>query len=383
MMNPKSGNTIIICGGHLAPALAVMEILLGKKKYRLIYAGRKNSLEGDKSYSLEYKAVKERKILFKTIITGRLQRQFSFYTVFSLLKIPIGIVQSISLFIAEKPVAVVSFGGYVAFPIGVAARICRVPLILHEQTRVLGLTNRILSRFASIICLSDDSLKEQTGNAPSVVTGIPLRKSILHPRKTKILNFGNSKLPLIYITGGSQGARILNRNVGGIIPDLAGRYRILHQCGSANNSADLKILNQIRNALPTVLKDNYRIVPHIDPDAAGYILKKSFLVISRAGANTVAEIKAVGVPAIFIPIRRSAGQEQLQNARMLVNEGTAVILSQEKLTKETLFSRIIFLGKNIHDFKLKAARLSKKMPRDAAGRLVEIIENAVSHGKNT
>lgn len=242
---------IIICGGHLSPALAIIEKLksINIFSYSLFYFGRKSALEGDDSLSLEYITAAKLAIPFYCLISGRLQRSISSYSLTSLLKIPVGFIQSLYYVYKLKPDIVISFGGYVALPVCIAAYIKGVPILTHEQTHVLGLSNRIIARFAEVVCLSWEHTAKVPPGTKTIYTGLPIRKAIKSVTNKKFISIGNSKLPLIYITGGSLGSRSINQVVQQILPTLLKRFRIFHQTGTANNNADYNRLNMIKNSL--------------------------------------------------------------------------------------------------------------------------------------
>ena len=322
-----SRKTLFICGGHFSPAIALTEELTGLKDLNIFYLGRKFALEGEKTLSFEYRQISKLQTPFLEITSGRLQRHLSFYTVFSLFKIPVGIIQSIKYFNKYKPDLIMSFGGYVAFPVSFTARLLGVDVITHEQTRVMGLANRIIARFAKLIKL----------------TGLPVRKSIFKFKNTRITEFGNRKLQLIYITCGSLGSRSVNLIIQQIVPELLKKFRIFHICGESRNNSDYHRLSRLRSSLERKLKGNYFLVTSLDYQLAGEVLKNSFLVIARSGINTVAEIFIHRKKAILIPLPWAAYNEQLDNAEILKKTGLAKIINQEDLSGKNLLQSIDLL----------------------------------------
>lgn len=372
---------IVICGGHFSPALAVIEKLLKKKKFQVYYFGRKNPLEGDSAKSLEYQTLSKLNISFNFITTGRIQRSLSFQTIPSFLKLPIGFFQSFYYLIRIKPDVIVSFGGYVAFPVCIAGWILRIPIITHEQTHVLGLANKIISKMGKVLCLSFKDTENVPFGVETVITGNPVRESIDTSEERELINFGNDKLPLLYITGGSLGSKTINAIIAKIIPSLCKDFRILHQTGNANGSEDFINLSQIKNSLDKEVKNNYQIIEHINPSSIGAILKNSFLVIGRAGANTVNEILAVGVPAILIPLPWAGQNEQEKNALLLKSIGLGEMILQSELTPELLLSKIEEMQKNIKNYQKslpcrQAGKLKAKeiVNESAAEKIVQLIQ---------
>ncbi len=366
--------SIVICGGHLSPALAVIEKLLENKNYRLIYAGRKQALEGDRAESLEYSTVKKLKVTFISVSTARLQRAVTIYTLFSLLKFPIGLLQSFLLLLKHKPKIILSFGGYVALPVCLSARMMRIPIITHEQTAILGLTNKIISRFSDVLCLSFARTSGiPKGVKKTVVTGNPVRKSFLTGNDAEIVHFGDAKLPFIYITGGSLGSKTINRVVAELIPVLCTRYRILHQCGDAANGEDFVYLSAVKGKLQTDIKENYSVVKHIDPAAIGAVFTRAHIIISRAGANTVGEILTFGIPAILIPLPWSGQNEQEKNASMVTEIGLCEIIRQANLTPKILLEVIYKIEENISDYKDAKIKAKELVRTDGADTIVKLI----------
>src|SRR3989338_4307899 len=175
---------IVICGGHLTPALAVIEQLeKSPGNWKINFLGR----------SPEYLTISGRGIPFYPIITAKFQRFFSLISVLSLINLPIGFIQSIIYLIKIKPALVLSFGGYVAFPVAVTGWLLGVPVVTHEQTTVFGLTNRIIARFSRVICISYKTTKFIPSGKKVVLTGNPVRQTIIYPTNTGITDFGNKK----------------------------------------------------------------------------------------------------------------------------------------------------------------------------------------------
>ncbi|OGG02918.1 hypothetical protein A2W14_00240 [Candidatus Gottesmanbacteria bacterium RBG_16_37_8] len=329
-------NSLFICGGHFSPAIALIEQLRQHSNLSLYYVGRKYATEGDNALSLEYKEITRLKIPFLILTTGRLQRHFSKNTILSLLKIPQGFISSLSYLNKYKPDLVVSFGSYIALPVCLSAKILGIPVITHEQTRILGLTNRIIALFAKYTCLTFIDTKSVPSFSKTVVTGLPIRKSIIKPIYSGLTSFGNSKLPLIYITGGSLGSQFINALIYEILPDLLKKYRIIHVCGVSSNSFDYHRLSKLRSTLEKKYKDNYYLTPTLEYQKVGEVLKNSSLVVGRSGANSVAEILEHGKKAILIPLPFSATNEQMSNALFLKDLGLAEILNQNNLKGKIL-----------------------------------------------
>lgn len=365
---------IVICGGHLAPALPVIECLKRTNKYDLYYIGRIKAMEGDKSESLEYMAIDKIGIPFINLICGRLQRSITRYTLLSLIKFPVSIIQSLIILQKLKPDLTVSFGSYVALPVCLASWILKIPVILHEQTHIMGLTNRIISRIAVKVCISYAGTAQIPDNIHFEVTGNPNLFEISSDGDKSLVNFGNKKLPLIYITGGSLGSHNINITVEKSINTLISKYRILHQTGKSYNAIDFNNLAKLRETINSPLRNNYQIVPYIDPSSTKYIYEKAALLIARAGANTVSEIQYFAVPSILIPLPHAAGNEQLVNANILAQFGGAIVLEEINMTYQSLILSINEIFLNWRIYKKKALQAKSSIQMNATSRITEIIE---------
>src|SRR3972149_4565703 len=221
---------ILIIGGHSTPALCVIENL---KNEEVFYIGRKHALEGDSALSLEYQTINKFKIPFYEIKTARFQRKITRYTLFSFLKFPAGFLQAVKILKQTKPDVVVGFGGYVSIPIVISAYFLKIPIVIHEQTLEIGFANKILSPFATKICISWESSKEFFPQGKTILPGLPIKKEIINA-KTSIRSASTVStrgeqahdkkdkhdLPFLYITGGSLGSHKINLLVEKILPQL-------------------------------------------------------------------------------------------------------------------------------------------------------------------
>ncbi len=365
---------VVICGGHLTPALGLIDYLKKRKNYQIHYIGRKYALEGDKALSLEYISVRKMRLSFYILHCGRLQRSLTRFTLSSLAKLPVSIIQSFFILHKIKPAVIVSFGGYVALPVCLAAWFFQIPLITHEQTHILGLTNRIIGKFAKVVCLTWPVTKYLPSNVKTIVTGSPIRQYKKLPQKNEILDFGDQKLPLIYITGGSLGSSSINKVVSQILSDLSLNFRIIHQSGSANYGYDFQKLHQLRKSLPISSQRNYKLVKYIHPDIVGDVFHSCQLVIGRAGANTVLETQSMGKAAVFIPLPWAADNEQEENARRLANFGSAAVIKQSELTAELLLKTINSIFENFKLYERKARIAQRKLIPDGAAKLAKLID---------
>ena len=262
--------------------------------------------------------------------------------------------------------AVAGFGGYVAGPGGLAARVLGIPVLIHEQNAIAGFTNTQLSRVATTVCQAfPQTFSEQ---AKIVTTGNPVRKEI-----TEILNPSwryqereKANQPLrILIVGGSLGAKALNECVPEALKQLNEPLRVYHQCGQ-NHAESTQA--QYANA-PTSLE--VEVHPFIEDMAQAY--SDADLIICRAGALTVTEIATAGVAAIFVPLPSAVDDHQTANAKFLANIGAAKICPQAHMTPESLKELLVPLM-NRSLLSEMAVKARQQAQPDATQHVVELIQ---------
>src|SRR3989338_2410204 len=169
---------IVICGGHLTPALAFIEQFENDKNCQILFFGRKYATEGSESLSAEYRIISEKKIKFYTITTGRFQRKFTRYTLLSILKIPLGFIESFIFLLFQRPNLIISFGSYLSVPVVFCGWLLGIDIIAHEQSKVAGLATKINSIFAKKLFLSWSQTLNYFQEEKCQVIGNLLRKSL-------------------------------------------------------------------------------------------------------------------------------------------------------------------------------------------------------------
>lgn len=345
-------------GGHVTPALSVVNTLRSMQDKLgcdpvFLYVGSKHGVEKD--------LAAEAGISFAGVQTGKLRRARRWYglinakNIVDLGRVPVGIGQAFKEVMRFKPDVVLATGGYVAVPPVIAAGILGVPVLIHEQTVQIGLANRIASRFASKIALTFEGSVNQLPTSErkkAIVTGNPVREILFSgDRDRAVERFGFSKdgsiLPVIYVTGGAQGARIINRAVEQELGSLLEVACVIHQCGRQpeGSEQDFDRLTNAVKQLPEKLKRRYFVTQFIREEI-GDIYAITNLIVGRSGAGTVAEVCALGKPAIFIPLVPTGGDEQTKNAKRVVDAGGGVIIPQAELTGERLLKEITLLISN-------------------------------------
>lgn len=281
------------------------------------------------------------------IQTGKLRRYISPQTPVDLLvRLPAGAIQALAAVRRFKPDVIFSTGGYVCVPTVIVGWLLRRAALTHEQTALVGLANRIAGRFAREVAVSFPQSLKYFPQGKAIVTGNPLRPSLLQGDAAKAAALFNldATQPTVYITGGAQGSHAINMAVRDALPRLLECCQLIHQCGEGpdGSGADLKALTSVRESLPPSRKARYRVQAYVG-DEVGDVYALASLVVGRAGAGTVNELANLGKPSVLIPLPGAAGGEQEANARALEAQGGAVVLLQPDLTPDTLVSTVCAL----------------------------------------
>jgi UDP-N-acetylglucosamine--N-acetylmuramyl-(pentapeptide) pyrophosphoryl-undecaprenol N-acetylglucosamine transferase len=365
-------------GGHTYPALTTIHELRARFAETGIHA---QFLWVGVASGLEAKICRQEHIPFKAITTGKLRRSPTprelARNVADAFRIPLGVLQAFGIVLRTRPDVVLSTGGYVCVPIGVAAWVLRRPLVMHEQTATVGLANRILARLATRVLLSHESSIEHLparARRRAVVTGNPIRPEVLAGDRTRgLAGYGqDAQSPLVLVTGGATGALQVNDLVAAILPDVLPYCYLLHQSGEYGFAR----AREAAAALPGPLALRYRVVDYIH-DELPDVLAAADVVICRSGASTTAELTGLGKAAILIPLVPTSGDEQRRTARHLAAEGAARMLTGSDATPERLRDELLELLKNPEERSAMAARAREHGRPDAASRVAQEIIVAI------
>ena len=317
-------------GGHLFPGLAIAAALRRQAPgCGIRFVGSRHGIEHrivpGQGYRLHRLAVRG---LVGISWAARIPR---------LILLPWAFLQCLWILLAYRPHLVIGVGGYASGPMVATALLLGRRCVLQEQNASPGLTNRMLGRWVKHAFLA---VEDRQGFFPrATVTGNPVRPEMLALREA-----GDSApregAPLLFVFGGSQGARVLNRAMTEALPRLAawGRpLRILHQTGAA----ELEAVRSAYAELPSEGPLQAEAAPFIDNMAEAY--REARLVVGRAGASTVSEILAARRAAVLVPIPGSSGNHQLRNAERLAEAGAALVIEQARLTGDTLADTVLGL----------------------------------------
>lgn len=332
-------------GGHVFPAIAVAQELQ-KQGWEIFWLGTKDRMEAQ--------LVPKHGIPIEFIqISGLRGKGLK-----ELIKAPFAIFRAIlqarKIIKKIQPNAVLGMGGYVSGPGGVAAKLCGVPIVLHEQNAIAGLTNKWLAKIATRVL---QAFPNAFPNAE--VVGNPVRQDLFtQPLPQQRFAQRSGKLRVL-VVGGSQGARVLNLVMPKVMAQLPDKLEIHHQVG-ANNVASIQELYGTQN--------DVQITEFIDDMAKSYAWAD--IVVCRSGALTVCELAAVGVGAIFVPFQHKDRQQYL-NAEYLAQAGAAEIIEQKDLTAKKLVSCLSQLTRE--ELLVMAERAKSKATPESAKDVANVI----------
>ncbi len=337
---------IVVTGGHPAPAFAVIDELRKHKDVEIHFIGRQFAVDHGVAPSYEFKHIKALDIPFYHLQSGRLLRDYSISSLFSLVRLFSGIYDAFSLLTKIKPDVIMSFGGYIALPVCIAARLKKIHVITHEQTISPGLANKIIGRFAHRILISFPETMKYFDVSKTRVTGNPMRQNAL-----KIVNQPiqiNSKKPVLYVTGGSLGSHSINVHIERIIDELLKTFVVIHQVGNVEEYHDFERLQVLG-------KKDYHVVQHFASDEVGWVFHTADIIVSRGGANTTTELIYYKKPCVVIPLPWSGSNEQEQHAKLFSVSGAGEMFDQSHSSEE-LLEKILKVHENrqryIKNFKL-------------------------------
>ena len=363
-------------GGHFYPLIAIAEKLIEETDKEKII-GLKLYYMSDNPY--DKRMLFENNITFVQVPAGKMRLYFSLKNISDIFKTLTGIFFGILSMFFIYPDVVISKGGYASFPAVFAAKLLRIPVIVHESDSYPGRLNVWTAKFAKKIAISWPEAIEYLPKEKTALTGQPIRKNILHGDSTGAYEFFNldSALPTILVLGGSQGAEIINNAIIDVLKDLLPKYQIIHQTG-IKNIEDVKGRSKI--VMDGSLGLNHYVpVPYLNNLETRMAAGAATIIISRAG-SAIFEIASWGVPSIIIPITNSNGDHQRKNAYNYARTGACEVIDESNLTPHVLIAEI---EKMINDKekleRMRQAALSFANP-DAALKIAnEAIEIALSH----
>jgi UDP-N-acetylglucosamine--N-acetylmuramyl-(pentapeptide) pyrophosphoryl-undecaprenol N-acetylglucosamine transferase len=365
-------------GGHFYPLIAVAEELnkIADKEHildsQLFYLS-------DDPYDKE--ALRQNGITFEKISAGKLRKYFSVRNFLDIFKTFFGFFGALWTVYKIYPDVVFSKGGYISFPVLLAARILRVPIFIHESDSAPGRVNLWASKFAARIAVSFEEAGKSFPEQKTAWIGQPVRQDLQKTVKEGAFEYLklDPSVPVIFVTGGSLGAELINSVLIESLPQLVSKYQIIHQTGKKN-------IEEVNIRAGVILRGNpdkerYHTFPFLNVLAMKMSAGASSLIISRAG-SVIFEIASWGVPSIIIPITNSQGDHQRKNAFNYARAGAAKVIEENNLTSHVLVAEI---DKLMND-KAKREEMSNNAIKfskpDASAKIArELVDIALSHEK--
>lgn len=351
-----SDKKIIMTGGgtagHVTPNIALMP-KLRELGYEIQYIGTASGIEK--------KLIEEEHIKYHAISSGKLRRYFDVKNFTDPFKVVKGVFEAKSIIKKEKPDIVFSKGGFVSVPVVLGAYFNKVPVIIHESDMTPGLANKISMPYATKICVTFKEAMEHINKKKAVLTGSPIREELFNGNKErgkKFCGFKDEK-PVILVTGGSLGSRVVNECVRESLKDLLKDYNVVHLCGKGNLD---------RNYTKVDGYVQFEYIKEELPD----LMKLADIVISRAGANTIFELLTLKKPNILIPLSAKASRgDQILNANSFKKAGYSVVINEENLNALKLVEKVKMLQADRKKF---VENMGNSKQRDSLNNIIKLIE---------
>ncbi len=322
---------IILTGGgtagHVTPNIALVPELKDAG-FQISYIGSHNGIEKE--------LISELNIPYYGISSGKLRRYLSLENLSDMFKVLRGIAEAKRLLKKLKPDIVFSKGGFVSVPVVRAAKSLKIPVIIHESDMTPGLANKLSLSAASKVCCNFPETLEYLPRDKAVLTGTPIRDELLRGDADAAKSFCGFKddKPAVLIIGGSLGAAALNEAVRSALPLLLANFNVIHLCGQKKTEQSLKDVS------------GYVQYEYIKKEMADLFALAS-VVVSRAGANSISEIRALAKPNVLVPLSAKASRgDQILNARSFEKQGYSVVIEEESLTGELLNEAVLSVYEN-------------------------------------
>jgi UDP-N-acetylglucosamine--N-acetylmuramyl-(pentapeptide) pyrophosphoryl-undecaprenol N-acetylglucosamine transferase len=357
---------VVISGGgtagHVNPALAVAAELVAERD-DVLFVGTPDGLEAT--------LVPRAGLDFVGLPAHGFDRARPITALTAALSVTASAIRALRVLHGFRPDVVVGFGAFVSVPVGLAAWLLRIPLVIHEQNSVPGLANRFLSRLAVAACITYRESASRFARTRSVLTGNPVRREVLDAdaaRGRRSLGVAENDVVLL-VFGGSRGARHLNQAV------LAASDRLLE-------IADISVVHvagpleaqAVQEGVPDNARRRWQVHPYLDD--MGDVLAASDLVIARAGATSIAEITVLGKPAVLVPYPYATDDHQTMNAASLLSAGAAVLVKDEELDDDAFTSTVTGLLRDPDRRASMAGASAALGHRDAASAVAAVVRSA-------
>lgn len=352
-------------GGHLYPIIAVArEVRRIAEEERILdlelfYLGP-DAIPGE--------LARAEGITARRIPAGKMRRYFSLKNFLDVLVMAFGMAAALWDMFRIMPDVVFAKGGYGSFPTLFAAWLYRIPVLVHESDAIPGQVNRWAGRRAKRVAISFAGAAAFFPNERTALVGVPVRSRLLGANREQAREvFGvYSQRPVLFFTGGSQGAQVLNRAIIESLTALLATYEVIHQVGAANYE-DVKL-----ETAPLVEGDRasyYHLVGLASEEQMRSAFALADLVVARAGATTIFEIAASAKPSILIPLPHAAQDHQRANAYAYARNGATLVIEEENLTPSLLRHELEVLIAD-HARRTKMAEAAKSFAKPEAATVV-------------
>lgn len=327
-------------GGHIYPALAIIEKFKEEdSSTEVLYIGTHNRMEKD--------IVPKRNIKYIGIEIYGLNKNI-WHDIKNIYLIRKGIKKCQQIIKEFKPDIVIGVGGYVTYPVLIAAHKLHIPIFIHEQNALPGKTNKVLSKYANLIGVSFSESIKYFPKDKVIYTGNPTGIMALNNKEISKSSLGFSDKPLVVIVAGSLGSFTINQKMQEFLQKMGNKdYQVLYITGK----------NYYDDFIKIKYPNNVKIVPYLD-NLSG-LLKNTDCLVTRAGASTIAEIIALRLPSIFIPSPYVANNHQYYNALSLEKNNSAYIIEEKDLTAlkleemiNKIFKNKMYLKNNLEKYKI-------------------------------
>ena len=347
-------------GGHIYPAIAIINKIKEKESSsEILYIGTKDRMEKDiiPSLGIDFIGLEMKGLNRKNIISNII--------VFKMFRIAYK--RAIEIIKDFNPDVVIGAGGYITAPVLYAAHKLKIPVLIHEQNSIPGVSNKFISRFADKICVSLPNSMKLFPKDKVIYTGNPRSEEIIkvHKKKKSSLGFDDNK-KLVIVVMGSLGSTTMTKKIKELIPGFNNKnYQVLVITGKNyyDSYKDLEI------------SDNIKVVPFMD-DLIN-LMKDSDLIVSRAGASTIAEITAIGLPAILVPSPYVTANHQYKNARELEDAGACIIVSEDEFSRDKIINEIDKLFDNKKEYDKMVSNSKKLGISDSATKIYNEVNKLI------
>lgn len=323
---------VIVSGGgtagHIYPAVALVETLergLGKENVEVLFVGAEGKMETKRIPELGYNIV--------ALPVVGLQRRFTLKNLAFPFKLVASLARAVRIVSRFNPDVVVGLGGYASTPILKAAQLSDVPTILWEGNSYAGMANRVLAKKAKAVCVAYEGMERFFPKSEIAVTGNPIRgnfSKVERKSKEALKYFGLSgERPIVMVTGGSLGARVLNESVMVYIETIATeqKFDLIWQTGSS-------YFSEMQERTAHIEMANVWMQPFIS--RMDYAYSVADLVISRAGGSAIAELSLLGRAVVFVPSSQVAENHQYENAKSICSKGGALMVTDDRAVEELM-----------------------------------------------